>query len=50
MQGNLERMRARQAELGYYAKAAASIQSYGSGMSGSSLLSQNQGVRVGDMP
>ena len=40
MQGNLERMRARQAELGYYAKAAESLNSaYGGGGSGSSLLS-----------
>ena len=38
MQGNLARMQARQAELGYYAKAAASLQSYGGGGSGSSLL------------
>ena len=43
MQGNLERMRAKQAELGYYAKAAESLNSaYGGGSSGSSLLSQGQ--------
>ena len=42
MQGNLARMQARQAELGYYAKAASSLQSYGGGGSGSSLLSQGQ--------
>ena len=41
MQGNLERMRARQAELGYYARAAESL-SRSSGGSGSSLLSQGQ--------
>lgn len=40
MQGNLARMQARQAELGYYAKAAESLNSaYGGGGSGSSLLS-----------
>ena len=42
MQGSLARMQARQAELGYYAKAAASLQSYGGGGGGSSLLSQGQ--------
>jgi hypothetical protein len=42
MQGNLARMQARQAELGYYAKATSSLQSYGGGGSGSSLLSQGQ--------
>ena len=44
MQGNLARMQARQAELGYYAKAAASLQSYGSGGSGSSLLGGPQSM------
>jgi hypothetical protein len=41
MQGNLARMQARQAELGYYAKAAQSLQSMGTpgGGSGSTLLS-----------
>jgi len=44
MQGNLARMQARQAELGYYAKAAASLQSYGGGGSGSSLLGGPQSM------
>jgi len=43
MQGNLERMRARQAELAYYAKAAESL-SRSSGGSGSSLLSGPQSM------
>jgi hypothetical protein len=49
MQGNLERMRARQVSLGYYGKAASSLSDTGFGQS---LLSgsSDQGIRVGDMP
>ena len=46
MQGNLARMQARQAEIGYYKQAGQSLL----GMSGGGGGGGSQGVRVGDMP
>ena len=44
IQGTIARREAKIAQLGYYAKAAASLQSYGGGGSGSSLLGGPQSM------